>query len=73
MSILTKAIRKHKNFSCVDNYSIKTSNLRASSQKDNLVKECDYDEIEDFCTLLAKTGKIDLVIHVINCSVFVKS
>ncbi|XP_008210368.1 coiled-coil domain-containing protein 112 isoform X2 [Nasonia vitripennis] len=56
LSTLTRVIRKHKNFASTDHFLCKATSSNRQSQKDDSAKECDYDEAEDFCTLLAKTG-----------------
>lgn len=57
LNTLTRVIRKHKNFASADHQLCKATSSNRQSQKDDCAKECDYDEVEDFCTLLAKTGK----------------
>lgn len=60
-----RVIRMHKDISSA-NCSCKNSNLKTLSQKEEATKNsCNYDDVEDFCTLLAKTGKkIDLLLYI---------
>lgn len=52
-----KVIQKHKNFSSDDNFYCRTSNLLTQSQKFKSTKDLDYEEVEDFSTLVSKTGE----------------
>lgn len=66
LNAMIKVIEKHKNFSSDDNFYCRTSNLMTQSQKFKSMKDFDYDEVEDFSTLLAKTGRYCNLIPIVN-------
>ncbi|KAJ8678893.1 hypothetical protein QAD02_014680 [Eretmocerus hayati] len=53
---MMKKILKYKDFISNENSSYKNSNSVSRMQIDGRNKECDYDGVEDFCILVAKTG-----------------
>lgn len=57
LNAMIKVIEKQKIFSSDDNFYCRTSNLMSQAQKYKSTKDLDYEEVEDFSTLLAKTGE----------------